>query len=380
MRKVIILGNDHTNTLGIVQTLGREGFETASYVWGVITNLVKSSRYATEVYSARDCAACVERIINNTDDSIKNVPIIACSDEAALTLEKYSDRLKTHYLFEHTIKNWTIREILDKNFQVRKASECGFNVPKTWSLGSFEHIPENIAYPCIIKPEVSCMGAKVDLRVCQTKEEVQMNLISMKYTKEIIIQEYIDRDYEISILGCALSNGDCLIPCVENKFTLYPKLVGLECLAEIQPLKDENIVSCIKRFIREIGYVGLFSIEMMHSAKNGQFYFTEINPRNDGANSFVYKYGVNLPLAHIMDLNGEIYTIPTKTYPGYYIWDIHHYALLLHGEISFSNWIKEIKKSKGFLTYFSEDKMPFFKQYFNWFLHKIHLRNENCYE
>lgn len=30
-------------------------------------------------------------------------------------------------------------------------------------------------------------------------------------------------------------------------------------------------------------------MEMMHSKTDDEFYFTEINLRNDGANSFVYK-------------------------------------------------------------------------------------------
>ena len=96
---------------------------------------------------------------------------------------------------------------------------------------------------------------------------------------------------------------------------------------------------------------------------DGKFYFTEINLRNDGAESFVTKYGANLPLNHIEDLLGEPLTVQTEEHPGYYIWDMHHLKSLLSRDISIFTWIKEIQMSKGFLMYFKEDKKPFFRQY-----------------
>ena len=126
---------------------------------------------------------------------------------------------------------------------------------------------------------------------------------------------------------------------------------------------DKNIIDCITNLIRSIGYVGLFSVEMMHSKVDGKFYFTEINLRNDGAESFVTKYGANLPLNHVEDLIGLPLTMQKEEYPGYYIWDMHHLKSLLCGDISIFTWIKEIRKSKGFLMYYKEDRMPFFRQY-----------------
>ena len=80
-----------------------------------------------------------------------------------------------------------------------------------------------------------------------------------------------------------------------------------------------NIINSISNLIRTIGYVGLFSVEMMHCKTDEKFYFTEINLRNDGAESFVTKYGANLPLNHIEDLLGEPLTVQTEEHPGYYI-------------------------------------------------------------
>ena len=178
---------------------------------------------------------------------------------------------------------------------------------------------------------------------------------------------------------CGLKNGECLIPAVENKLTLYPKYVGLECLANMQPLADVQIIRSIQKLIKAIGYVGVFSVEMMHCKHDDKFYFTEINLRNDGANSFVYKYGVNLPLNHIEDLLDKPLTSFAEYHPGYYIWDMHHFLSLVHREISLKDWFSELRMSQGFLTYFPDDKKPFFKQYTNWILSKLHLRKNEQY-
>lgn len=379
-QKVIVLGNDHTNTTGIVQCLGREGYSVTAVVWGVKRGLVSSSKYARQVYSAATPQACIDLIRDRL--SGENAAIIATCDDAAIVLERNRKVLSSKLRYECTEGEWTIEELCEKDRQVCLAKESGFHVP--WSLNpieSIEDVPEDVPFPCITKSLMSCKGSKSDLIIVRSRVELIPVLEDLlTHTPRIILQQYIDRDYEISILGCGLKGGDAIIPCVENKLTLYPKYVGLECLANMQPLTDENISQPIRKLIKKTGYVGLFSVELMHCKTDNRFYFTEINLRNDGANSFVYKYGVNLPLNHIENLYDLPLTQFDKFYPGYYIWEMHHTSSLVHREIGLINWMKEVKKSKGFLLYFKEDKKPFFKQYSNWILHFLHLRKDETYK
>lgn len=378
MNKVIILGNDHTNSLGLVQTLGKSGFQVYAFVWGAKTDFVSSSKYATKVLGAPSIQGCIDLMLQEFVDSDKIIPIIACCDSAALALEKNKESLADKFIFEHS-NLYPLEFLFKKENQVRLAKESGFYVPKTWNLSDSSIIPEDVVFPCLIKPLVSCEGAKTDIHVCRNEDELRSNLSNLKYTTKVLLQQYIERDFEISILGCGLKNGECLIPAVENKLTLYPKYVGLECLANMQPLADVQIIRSIQKLIKAIGYVGVFSVEMMHCKHDDKFYFTEINLRNDGANSFVYKYGVNLPLNHIEDLLDKPLTSFAEYHPGYYIWDMHHFLSLVHREISLKDWFSELRMSQGFLTYFPDDKKPFFKQYTNWILSKLHLRKNEQY-
>lgn len=377
MKQVIIFGNDHTNSIGLIHSMGIVGYECIALVFGLKTGFVKSSKFTKKVISASSAQDCID-ILLSTDLGIKErLVIIPGCDIAALTLEKNSEKLKERFLFEYAIK-YSLDYISKKENQVRLAKQAGFNVPKSWNLKDSKTIPEDVCYPCLIKPLVSYEGAKSDIRVCKSKTELEFNLNSLKCTTNVLLQQYIDRDYEISILGCGLTNGNCLVPAVENKLTLFPKYVGLECLANIQKLIDKDIIACITNLIESLGYVGLFSVEMMHSSIDNKFYFTEINLRNDGAEAFITKYGANLPLNHVEDITGFSITPQTEEHPGYYIWDMHHLKSLFYGDISFLTWIKEIMMSNGFLMYLKEDKKPFFRQYI-YMLEKLLGINKNQY-
>lgn len=371
-------GNDHTNTVGVIQSLGKVGYRSIGLLFGNKSNIVISSRYVEKIITAPSPQECIERLLTDVSAKENKIPIIACCDIAALTLERNYCRLKDLFLFGFSA-NYTLQYLSIKENQVQLANSAGFNVPRTWNLNDTKDIPVDVCFPCIIKPLVSCEGAKSDIRVCNTREELEVNLSTLSFTTNVLLQQYIERDYEISILGCGLSSGKCLIPAIENKLTLYPKYVGLECLVNMQPLEESPIKASIERLIAMVGYRGLFSVELMHCKEDGKFYFTEINLRNDGAQALVTRFGANLPLNHVEDLLDLPLTVQETYSPGYYIWDMHHFLSLIHGDISLKTWIKEIKKSRGFMLYFKEDRKPFYRQYSNWFLHKLHLMKNEMY-
>ena len=102
MNKVIILGNDHTNSLGLVQTLGKSGFQVYAFVWGAKTDFVSSSKYATKVLGAPSIQGCIDLMLHEFAESDNIIPIIACCDSAALALEKNKEKLADKFIFEHS--------------------------------------------------------------------------------------------------------------------------------------------------------------------------------------------------------------------------------------------------------------------------------------
>lgn len=368
---IIILGNDHSNTLGLIQSIGKSGYNVYAAVWGVKTGLCIASKYLKRrnLIGGGNADDCIYKLVEVFKSVNEKIPILCACDGAALAVERHKQVLKEKFVFEHAKGNYSINELQEKSLQVSIARKAGFNVPESFTVNSIKDINklQNLNFPCIFKALKSVEGDKGDLTVCNTHQElIERATYTLKKTPRILVQQYIDRDYEISILGCALKSGECEIPCIEDKLTLYPKKVGLECLARVKPLEDIEIIQCIRKLINLTGYVGLFSVEMMHSKIDNQFYFTEINFRNDGAQSFIRKYGINLPLIHIKDLLNETYAIDNienNLSPGYYIWEIHHLFSLLHGDIGFTTWLKEIFRAKSGLVFDLADIKPFICQF-----------------
>ena len=361
MGKVVILGNDHTNTLGLAQSLGLAGFEVFAAVWGLETGIVRFSKFVKKVIIGHSPDECICRIADFFANCDEKIPILCSCDSAALAVEKYADTLIGKFVFEYAQGDKSISRLQEKNLQVELAEEVGFHTPKSFEVENVDDIDNKLTFesPYIYKALKSVEGDKSDLTVCRSREELKTKINkTLKKTPRVLVQQYIERDYEISILGCGLTNGECIIPALENKLTLFPKNVGLECLAQIVPLRDEKIINPIKALIN----VGLFSVEMMHSKSEDIFYFTEINLRNDGAQSFIRKYGVNLPEIHVADLLGQQFSIGNKNKEGYYIWEIHHLYSLLYRDLSFCQWVKELCKARGGLVFDIKDPLPFFRQ------------------
>lgn len=379
MMRVIVFGNDHTNTVGVIQSLSMGECEIRALLFGDKTGLVKSSSFVSVIYTSHDAESCVKLLLDLPANKTL-VSVLPCCDSAALALDKYREQLQEkNYITGACYTETGLSPYFEKDLQVKLAKDSGLFVPETIIVNDETVLYNNTIYPCLIKPLVSCLGSKSQIRICRNQEELIRQYQSIANRPKIILQQYIERDYEISILGCGLTDGTCIIPAVEDKLTLYPKYVGLECLAYIHPLEDKQILEGIRNLIKSIGYVGLFSVEMMHSKNDNRFYFTEINLRNDGAQSFIEKYGVNLPLIHVHNLFGLPLPQNNETHPGYYIWDMHHLKSLMARDISIVQWLKEIKESKGFLMYNSRDKMPFFRQYLYMLIKMIKCKKVNKY-
>lgn len=378
-KKAIVLGNDHTNSMGVVQSLGLEGFYVIAFVWGVKTGLLRSSCYTKEIHCASNAQGCIDSMLNLFGRNSELIPIIPCCDTAALILEENKERLVGHFLFGYVQGDYTIKQLQEKDLQVKLAAQSGFNVPKSIEITHIEEIDMLVTFeaPYLIKPLMSIEGAKSDIMVCNTIEELKEKTKTvLLHTPRLLLQQYIDKDYEFSILGCAKKGGEVLIPAKEIKLTIFPPKTGLESKAIMAELTEESLITAINNIIKTIGYTGIFSVELMHNTKDGKFYFTEINLRNDGAQPFVRKYGYNLPLIHVNDLLGLPMQLPKKTNPGMYLWEMHHFLAFRQHHISFKSWVFEMIKANGFLLTCKQDYRPFFKQFENKLRYTIRRKNK----
>lgn len=110
----------------------------------------------------------------------------------------------------------------------------------------------------------------------------------------------------------------------------------------------------------------MLSVEFAHSIDDDKYYFVEFNLRNDGLNPMLRKSGVNLPLAHLLDLEGRKIDFGEVT-PATYIAEQRHFLSLVNHLISLKEWRQHIRKADGFQLYQKDDKYPAIRVFSNLF-------------
>ena len=376
MNRAIVIGHDAVNALGLVQSLGREGVDVTAILECEKSELIRHSNYAKEIITVSDFEEAVEVLLTRFAGEEK-IPVFPAGDGIALTLSQNYERLEKHFLIEHFMGAYTMEQLMNKELQIGLAIKHNFNVPYSICVSKPFCVPETIVYPCIVKPLVSCLGDKRDILIAQNADELKDILENrVTFSESLIIQQFIEKDYEYDIMGCVYKNGEVYIPLSDRMVKFNHFLQDLSTVSYIEPL-DANIaveVEKIRTLMNEVGYVGLFSVEFMHNKKDGLIYFTEVNFRNDGANAFIVHEGVNLPFLHFQDLLEQPkkrFTPTTKSKK--YILEGSHFSNLIRKGISFREWLSDLKGVDGFRYYFKDDKAPFFYQFANKILRKFHL-------
>lgn len=366
--KVIILGNDHANTVGLIHSLGRCGVYTIVVVWGKKTGMVPASKYVSEFYGASTPQDCMDLIIEKFGNAKERFVIIPACDGAAGVIEDYRNKLSSNFLFQHIEGPYSLRELQNKDLQVSIAEKSGFNIPKSWDVDTIDDIPSDIVFPCIIKARVAGEGGKACLLVCKDMSSLKTNLeFVFARTPRVLVQQYIEKDFDFDVMGCRFSNGEVYIPICLKKLGLYPPKVGLATVSESMSVPDD-IIKAATEYMKMVDYYGIFDFEYMHSMIDGKRYFIECNFRNSGCNAFALKSGYNLPLYHYQDLIGVLNNESINradVVTRYFIREYHYYNAVRAGMISWKEFISDFKKCNGTLTYYKDDKKPFYRQFTN---------------
>lgn len=366
MKKVIVIGHDAVNALGLIQSLGRENLYVIAVIIGDTSSLIKSSKYVQEIYFLDELQELSQYLIDNfaSDDKI---PLFPAGDGVALTLDQNYAKLHSYFYYEHAVGDYSIEQLMDKELQIKIAESHDFNVPRSVILHRPFAIPDSIIYPCIVKPLVSCLGDKRDIHITTSEAELSDVLNNrISFSDDVIVQQYINKDYEYDIMGCSFKDGSVYIPLSDRMVKFNRFLQDTSTVSFIEPLDEEISQEVVKiaSLMKTVKYYGLFSVEFMHNKNDGKIYFTEINFRNDGENAFIVHNGVNLPFLHYQDLCD----LPKKSYipsrkSRKYIWEGIHFNALIYRQISFWEWLKDLVGVQGFLYYFKDDPKPFFIQF-----------------
>lgn len=293
--KIIVFGNDHSNHLGLVRSLGEKGIRPYCVIVGTNKSNIAWSKYPQSFKFCNSIEEGGELIYNNFKSEKLKPIILTGADDFVHYLDINYDKFAPYFFFFNAGESGRVTRYMKKDVVSELAEKHGLFVPKSVIYNQGGGFPENIKYPCFCKADTSVKYSKQSEDVCYSKEELK-TLLDDSEVPRILIQDYIKKKTEHSYLGFAINHGkEVYVPYEIRYLRFSDKGYGAynNCLL----VKDEAIKEKIAEVISEIGFEGIFSFEQILSAEDGKWYFTEINFRNDG---FAYASTVGgANLAHL---------------------------------------------------------------------------------
>jgi predicted ATP-grasp superfamily ATP-dependent carboligase len=284
--------------------------------------------------------------------------IIATGDMVAEFVDNNKKKLEPLFHITGTAEQGLLTRVLDKNYMCKIAARIGFNVPASRQF-KWDSDISGIIYPCLLKPDKSHLTHKKDFktRVCYSETELKETLKTVSKESVFVLQEFIQKDADLLIYGCRTNSGKTIVAGTLIKKRWDEK--GDGSYGYLTDEKPESIrIELIERFLCEINYTGLFSVE--YALKGDTAYFMEFNLRNDGTSHYFYQAGVNIPMIWILDTLGIDYTYLIQSVHGRKIFMsiTDDYINVKNGVLSKSDWKKERDEATVFRYKDKQDIAP----------------------
>ncbi len=359
---VIVIGKTHHNTLGVIRALGEssEHYKCVLILYGEKESYLTKSVYVSQSFFLSSVDSIVDKLLSIATD--KRQAIIAVTDEAIHHLDQKADLLLPYFCFFRSKEFGVLSYYMDKTNQDKIAKSVGFNVPLNYT-------PENITYPCILKPKTSFAGGKLVL-ICQNDDDYNKS-INRYPTTSFQIQQYLTIDREIVLVGLSV-NGEVLLPAFVSK---HREIAGGTTYSTVHSIDelDSLLVQQSKDLILAIGYEGLFGIEFIQC--DGKYWFIEVNLRCDATTYAVAVAGVNLPVAYVNATltdgqirieNSSIRSIDSMV-------EFRDVEFVLKGQLNLFKWLRQRAKCECKYYYNCFDRRPY-REYMHVFRKRLMTR------
>ena len=365
MKDVIVIGSDHHNTLGVVESLGMAGLSPYVVIESnqpVSQSFVLKSKYCKGKGFTATCEQMIGLLHEHFDHQEFDKPVvIATNDRVASLVDNHLSELSSFLTLPGTGKQGELDYWMHKPNMIELAKKVGMNVPLTRVVKKGDTV-EDFVFPCMTKSISTLEGGKSNIRICKDLQELNDFLSNQTQYSEVQVQQFIEKDFEFQFIGCSINAGEEII--IPGR-THIVRPNGYDNTFHLQyvSLDDtvETVLSQSKEFIRQTRYSGLFSIEFIRD-KSGVDFFLEMNFRNDGNAVCVTASGTNLPYIWYLSNNDGDYCqeLAKATFKPVVLTPFEHYYYnMIFGEVPFKEWLRNNWKTTQFASYFKNDTAPF---------------------
>lgn len=358
--KFIILGSDHSNTLGQIRCLGEMGIKPVVIITEKHPYIINKSKYLGE-YHIVDTIYDGPKFILEHYSHEKYPPFVYTDrDDTMCAIDDYYNELKGKFIFWNTGEKGRIRQLINKETQMTLAKECGLNIIPTEHVKRGE-MPKSLHYPIFTKATNSLNPFwKANAFICHNAEELNDAYKHMGI-EEVLLQKYIQRKDEMPIEGISIDGGREVKMFVKKTSKRFANN-GFGIYSILEKFDDKELEDKISHLIKKTNYTGIFEIEFIID-QDESVYFMEINFRNTMFNHACADYGVNIPFLFAESVLNNKISEPTihshkKQHTVMYEFDDLKLSVY-EGNTSLWTWLKDFWKADSYLYIDKRDMGPF---------------------
>lgn len=274
MKKILLLGSGELGKEFVIaaQRLGQYVVACDSYAGAPAMQVADDC----EIFSMLDGDALDAAVEKHQPD------VIVCEIEAIRTERLYDYEQKgIHVVPSARAVNYTMNR---KAIRELAAKELGLKTARYFYARTLEDLQQaaaQIGFPCVVKPLMSSSGKGQSVVKCAGDLEKAFHYGmegSRGDVKELIIEEFIHFDYEITLLTVTQENGATLFcPPIghvqehgDYRESFQPRAMKPEHLREAERMA--------KAVTEALSGAGIWGVEFFVSEKDG-VYFSELSPR-----------------------------------------------------------------------------------------------------
>lgn len=367
MNKVILIGGDHHNGLGLARSFGLNGIKPFGLI---ITSNNKSfiakSKYWDKTWLFKNESEAVEFLLSNFSAKEEKPVIIPWSDSAAAEIDRNLNRLLPYFIVPSLVgRQGEIVKMMDKQNQINFLKKYNLPMASSWTVAlPYAGNGEEFIFPCICKPVSSYEGLKTDIRKIDCSEDLQTYFaeLTAKGYKRILVQEYIPFEKELEFVGSCDNNPSYII---SQNIREWPAVGGTNSYFQI--INDRSISEVCRVLLSALqkeNFFGLFDIELFKVGD--RILINEINWRNSGNSFFALGTGVHWAVCWYLNAIGRDTTHLKHTtedetqFAMNEATDVRH---MVFKGLSPINWFKDLKRTQSFALWYGKDLRPTVSRY-----------------
>ena len=204
---------------------------------------------------------------------------------------------------------------LDKAVQICSAQVAGLSVPATTIATTAADVSVRRSdLPLVLRPANAALLHEGRLRkgrnwICASQEELDRAICEWQEAWPLLVQPFIQGTGE-GVFGLATVDGVQAWSAHRRLRMMNPHGSGSSaCMSQLVP---EEVKPAVERLIRQIGWRGLFMVELLRD-RSGKLWFVEFNGRPWGSMALSRRQGLDYPA---WTVNGTSNTDKPASVPG----------------------------------------------------------------